>query len=194
MIASTKQATLAAVLWPDRAGSVTRHVMLALAGSALLWISAKIQVPFWPVPMTMQSLVVLVIGAAFGWRLGLAAVMLYLIEGAAGLPVFAGTPEKGIGLAYMAGPTAGYLAGFLLGVAAIGVLAERGWDRTIGSMFVAMSIGHALILLAGWAWLATLIGPSKAWVAGVEPFYAATLVKTGLAALALPAAWRVMRR
>ena len=88
-----------------------RAVLLAVAGSLLLWASAKISVPFWPVPMTMQPFVVLGLGAAFGWRLGMATVALYLLEGALGLPVFQGTPEKGIGLAYMAGPTGGYLAG-----------------------------------------------------------------------------------
>jgi biotin transport system substrate-specific component len=82
--------------------SLLQQVLLAVAGSLLLWVSAKVQVPFWPVPMTMQTFVVLGLGAAFGWRLGMATVALYLLEGAMGLPVFAGTPEKGIGLAYMA--------------------------------------------------------------------------------------------
>ena len=85
-----------------------------IAANALLILSAKIQVPFWPVPMTMQTLVVVALGLGMGLRLGTAAMLLYLVEGAIGLPVFAGTPERGIGLAYMAGPTGGYLAGFLL--------------------------------------------------------------------------------
>src|ERR1700736_872176 len=101
--------TFVAAMWPERAW--VGFAVLALLGSLALTVSAKLQVPFYPVPMTMQSLVVLLIGLAFGWRLGTATVLLYLGEGLAGLPVFAGTPEKGIGLAYMMGPTGGYLAG-----------------------------------------------------------------------------------
>lgn len=190
MMATKTSPTLAATLWPASTHSLLRSALLAIAGSALLWVSAKVQVPFWPVPMTMQTFVVLALGAALGWRLGLATVALYLLEGAVGLPVFAGTPEKGLGLAYMVGPTGGYLAGFLAGVALIGILAARGWDRSIPWMFTAMMLGHVLILMCGWAWLATLIGAEKAWIAGVAPFYVATLVKTALAALVLPVAWQ----
>jgi biotin transport system substrate-specific component len=110
--------------------SLLQQVLLAIAGSLLLWVSAKVQVPFWPVPMTMQTFVVLGLGAAFGWRLGMATVALYLLEGAMGLPVFAGTPEKGIGLAYMAGPTGGYLAGFVVAAGITGWLAEKGLTAT----------------------------------------------------------------
>src|SRR5947209_549651 len=106
--------TLIAALWPAGASAGLRFAVLAGLGSLALTLSAKLQVPFYPVPMTMQSLVVLLIGLGFGWRLGTATVLLYLAEGLAGLPVFAGTPEKGIGLAYMMGPTGGYLAGFVL--------------------------------------------------------------------------------
>jgi biotin transporter BioY len=127
--------TLVAALWP-RAGrlgemsGLLRNLLLAVAGSLLLWAAAKVQVPFYPVPITMTTFAVLAIGMAYGWRLGAATVLLYLAEGAMGLPVFAGTPEKGIGLAYMAGPTGGYLLGYVLAAAACGWLAERGWDRT----------------------------------------------------------------
>ena len=108
------QPTLISTLWPagEKTGAL-RLVLLAVVGSILLTISAKVQVPFWPVPMTMQTFVVLAIGMAYGPALGMATVALYLAQGAFGLPVFAGTPEKGIGLAYMAGPTGGYLAGFV---------------------------------------------------------------------------------
>ncbi len=99
-----------------------RNAVIALAATGLLTLSAKVQVPFYPVPMTMQSLVVLVIGAAFGWRLGMATVMFYLLQGLAGLPVFAGTPEKGVGLAYMMGPTGGYLIGFVAAAFVTGFL------------------------------------------------------------------------
>jgi biotin transport system substrate-specific component len=186
--------TLAARLWPESRNRILPAAAIALVGSLLLTLSAKLQVPFWPVPMTMQTYVVLCLGAALGWRLGTATVLLYLAEGAVGLPVFAGTPEKGLGLAYMMGPTGGYLVGFIAGAALTGSLAERGWDRSIPRMLVAMTIGHVVILALGWAWLAQLIGPEKAWIAGVVPFYAATVFKTILAALTLPAAWMVLRR
>ena len=106
-------------------------MLLALVGTLALTVSAKTQIPFWPVPMTMQTFVVLVIGMAYGARLGVATIALYLLEGALGLPVFAGTPEKGVGLAYMMGPTGGYLLGFVAGAWLCGWLAERGFDRLI---------------------------------------------------------------
>ena len=93
-----------------------KYIFLALMGSIVLAISSKIRIPFYPVPMTMQTLIVLMIGIAFGWKLGLATVSLYLFEGIIGLPVFSGTPEKGIGLIYFTGPTMGYLLGFLVAV------------------------------------------------------------------------------
>jgi len=186
--------TLAQTLWPANgdATRVARYAVLALAGSVLLTLSAKLQIPFWPVPMTMQTFVVLVLGCAYGWKLGAATMALYLLEGALGLPVFSGTPERGIGLAYMAGPTGGYLAGFVAGAALCGWLAERGWDRSAWRTALAMSLGHVVILALGWAWLATLVGPAKAYASGVEPFYAATVAKTALAVLALPLVWRYL--
>jgi biotin transport system substrate-specific component len=168
----TYQPTLLDVLSPrlSRPATAWRDIALAIAGSLLLTLSAKLQIPFWPVPMTMQTFVVLVIGTAFGWRLGAATVALYLLEGALGLPVFAGTPERGIGLAYMMGPTGGYLAGFLAAAVLCGKLAERGWDRNPWRTALAMTAGHLLILFLGWAWLAALIGPQKAYLTGVAPF------------------------
>jgi biotin transport system substrate-specific component len=193
MISATSP-TLAATLWPSTVNSLVLNVGIAFAGSLLLWISAKVQVPFWPVPMTMQTFVVLALAAALGARLGTATVLLYLAQGAVGLPVFAGTPEKGLGLAYMAGPTGGYLIRFVIAAFVVGKLAERGFDRTIPRMFAAVALGHAIIFAFGWGWLATLVGADKAWAVGVAPFYAATLAKTALAALTLPAAWALVRR
>lgn len=187
--------TLLDTLWPQAAGRLAwRNLALALVGTIALTVSAKLQIPFWPVPLTMQTFVVLVIGAAFGWQLGVATLLLYLAEGALGLPVFAGTPARGVGLAYMSGPTGGYLAGFVAGAALCGWLAERGWDRSVWRTAAAMSLGHVLILACGWAWLAALVGPQKAYAAGVAPFYAATLFKTALAVAALPLAWRLIRK
>ena len=198
--------TLSAVWWPSAGGQVVntrgntrgaawqRLAVLAFAGSLLLTLSAKVQIPFWPVPMTMQTFVVLVLGAAYGPRLGMATMLLYLAEGAMGLPVFAGTPEKGLGIAYMMGPTGGYLAGFVLAVGFTGWLAERGWDRNVAGVLIAMSLGHLVILGIGVLWLAQLIGWEKAWLFGLAPFWAATILKTLLAAAVLPLAWRLTGR
>ncbi|MFZ9414117.1 MAG: biotin transporter BioY [Alphaproteobacteria bacterium] len=153
-----------------------RAVLLALAGSVLLTLSAKLKVPFHPVPMTMQTMVVLVLGVAYGSRLGAATVALYLLQGAIGLPVFADTPERGVGIAYMAGPTGGYLAGFLAAAWLAGAIGQGGLLR----LAAAMLAGHAVIFAFGLAWLATAIGVEKAWLVGVAPFLLATLLKSAL--------------
>lgn len=178
----------------DRARRLMRDTAIALAGSLLLTLSAKTQIPFYPVPMTMQTFVIMVLGMALGPRLGAVTVILYLGQGALGLPVFAGTPEKGLGLAYMAGPTGGYLLGFVAGAWLCGVLAERGWDRSWLKTIAAAGLGHAAVFLDGFAWLALLVGVDKAFAVGVAPFWAATLLKTALAVAVLPPAWALMRR
>jgi len=152
-------------------------------------------VPFYPVPMSMQTFVLLVLAMAYGWRLGAATIVLYLAEGAAGLPVFAGTPEKGIGLAYMMGPTGGYLAGFVLAVVVCGWLAERGWDRNPLMTALAMLAGNIAIYLPGLYWLGTLLGwdkPILEW--GLYPFLLGDITKLVLAALVMPGAWMLVRR
>jgi biotin transport system substrate-specific component len=180
--------TLVATLWPqDAASRIARFAVLVIAGTLALAVSAKAQVPFYPVPMTLQSLVVLALGAAYGARLAGATLMLYLVEGLLGLPVFAGASA---GPAYMMGPTGGYLAGFLVAAALVGWLADRGWDRSALPLIGAMSLGHAVIFAFGFAWLAMLIGAEKAWTAGVVPFVAATIVKTLLAWALVAVAWR----
>jgi biotin transport system substrate-specific component len=168
--------------------------LLALVGTLLLTISAKVQIPFWPVPMTMQTYVVLVLSMAYGTRLGVATVGLYLVLGATGLPVFAGTPEKGLGLAYMLGPTGGYLVGFVIGAWLSGSLAARGFDRGFVKTLIAMSLGHALIFAFGVAWLAQLMGLEKAFTVGVAPFWAATIAKTLLGVVTLPLAWKLIEK
>ncbi len=189
---ASRSITMAEALWPAAAGEsrLVRNVLLAFVGTGLLTISAKIQVPIWPVPMTMQTFVVLVLGMAYGWRLGAATILLYIAEGAAGLPVFAG----GAGLPYMMGPTGGYLAGFVVGAAFCGWLAERGWDRSLWRTAVAMAIGHVLIIAFGWTWLSQLVGPEKAYLGGVVPFYMATVYKTALAVAVMPGAWKLIGR
>jgi biotin transport system substrate-specific component len=187
---------LAAVLWPDRAdgfSAVARTVILVALGTALLALSAKINLPLPYVPMTLQTLVVLVIGAAYGWRLGTATVIAYLAEGAIGLPVFAGPVG---GLAPLLGPTAGYLAGFVAAAFITGWLSERGWDRSVPRLFVAMGLGHIVILAAGFAWLAfgVKLGVEKAWLVGIAPFVAASVIKNALGATLVPAIRYVLER
>jgi biotin transport system substrate-specific component len=179
-------------LWPAGARPALRAAVLLCLGSLLLMASAKAQVPMWPVPMTMQTFVVLVIGMSYGLRLGAATVAFYLIQGAFGLPVFAGTPERGLGLAYMVGPTGGYLLGFLIAAALMGWLAERGWDRSLPKTVVAMTCGTLVQLAPGVAWLAVLIGWEKAIAAGLTPFLLGAVVKLALAAAVLPLAWRMV--
>ena len=179
-------------LWPGANESLLRQALLAGLGSLLLWASAKAQLPMWPVPMTMQSFVVLVIGISYGFRLATATIVLYLIEGAFGLPVFAGTPEKGIGFAYMMGPTGGYLVGFVLAAAAMGWLAERGWGQALPSAVAAMTLGTVLLFLPGVAWLMVLMGWDKAIAFGLAPFILGSVVKLALAAAILPLAWRAV--
>jgi biotin transport system substrate-specific component len=172
--------TFADLLWPARGGSrPLRVLLLALLGSALLTISAKIEVPFYPVPMTMQTLVVLLLGMAYGARLGAATVLLYLAEGAVGLPVFAGSPERGIGVAYMMGPTGGYLAGFVLSAAITGWLTER--RRDWPALVVAVIAGTAAVLIPGVLWLAYLIGFEQAIVHGLAPFVWSEALKGAIA-------------
>ena len=185
---------LSALVWPHRSdGSLNllRSAILAALGTALLTLSAKVNLPLPYVPMTLQTLVVLMIGAAYGWRLGSATVIAYLAEGAIGLPVFAG-PVGGI--APLVGPTAGYLYGFVAAAFVTGWLAERGWDRSVLWLFVAMAFGHILILAAGFGWLAfgMKLGVEKAWLVGIMPFIAASLIKNALGAALVPAIRRVV--
>jgi biotin transport system substrate-specific component len=194
-IAAT-HAPLAAVLWPERgeifSGALRGAILIAL-GTVLLTLSAKINLPLPYVPMTLQTLVVLVIGAAYGWRLGGATVIAYLAEGAIGLPVFAGPLG---GLAPLLGPTAGYLWGFVAAAIAVGWLSERGWDRSAPLLFAAMAIGHIIILGCGFAWLAfgVKLGPEKAWVVGIAPFLAASVIKNALGAALVPAIRHALER
>lgn len=176
------------------AQALLRDALIALAATALLALSAKVQIPFYPVPMTMQALVVLLIGAAFGWRLGAATLALYLMQGAAGLPVFAGTPAKGLGLAYMVGTTGGYLAGFLVAAVVTGYLAEKGHTRTILGALATMTLGMLIIHALGFVWLATFLGASKAFMLGVVPFVLGDVLKIALGAALLPAAWWLVGR
>ena len=196
MFALTAPRPLIGRIVPDEgAARWAVNAALVIAGSFLLWVSAKIQVPFYPVPMTLQTLAIMAIAATYGMRLGIATVLLYLAEGAFGLPVFAGTPEKGIGLAYMIGPTGGFLAGFVIAVGLVGWLAERGFDRNIFKLFGAMLVGDAVLFVLGIFWLGNLLGwdkPVLEW--GLYPFILGDLTKIALAACAVVAGQRILRR
>lgn len=168
------------------------QVLLAVAGSLLLVASAKTKVVLGPVDMSLQTLAVLGIGAAFGLRLGLATVVLYMAQGAMGYPVFQSTPEKGIGIAYMLGSTGGYLAGFVAMVAIVGWAVDRGWGRSLVKMLGAMLVAEAVMMAMGFSWLSLLIGADKAWQFGVAPFIVPDLIKVALAAAAVPAIWALV--
>ncbi len=153
-----------------------------VVGSLLLTASARTQIPFWPVPMTMQTMAVILIGMTLGSRLGFIVVTAYVLEGLMGLPVFANSPARGMGLAYMMGPTGGYLVGFCVAAFVSGWLAERGYGATFARAALVNVIGTTIMLAFGYAWLAHLIGPAKALALGVTPFLLSSLVKIGLGA------------
>ena len=162
---------------------VIKFVFLALIGSIILAISSKIRIPFYPVPMTMQTLVVLMIGIGFGWKLGLTTISLYLFEGIIGLPVFAGTPEKGIGLVYFTGPTMGYLLGFLITVYISGKFT---YDNNLLKNFLKLLLAISFIYILGLAWLGSLIGWDKPiFQLGAQPFLLAELFKILIATFAI---------
>ncbi len=154
---------------------LVKNIFIALIGTIALAISSKIKIPFYPVPMTMQTFVVLFIGIAFGWKLGLTTITLYLFEGILGLPVFSGTPEKGVGLIYFTGPTMGYLFGFILAVFFAGYFS---YDKNILKNFIKLVFATSFIYLLGMFWLGTLIGWDKPiFKLGAQPFLLAELFK-----------------
>ena len=168
------------------------QIVLAVLGTLLLTLSAKSKVVLGPVDMSLQTLAVLLIAASFGFRLGVATLLLYLAEGAMGFPVFQSSPEKGVGIAYMLGTTGGYLAGFVVMAAIVGWAADRGFDRNPIRLFGVMLAANAIMLTMGFAWLATLIGAEKAWAFGVVPFIVGDLIKVALAAALVPAVWSLL--
>jgi len=156
-----------------------KNLFIALIGSILLAISSKIKIPFYPVPMTMQTLVVLIIGIGFGWKLGVATITLYLFEGIIGLPVFSGTPEKGIGLIYFTGPTMGYLIGFIVTAFIAG---KFNYNNNLIVNFLKLTFATSFIYILGIFWLGELIGWDKPiFKLGAQPFLLAELFKILLA-------------
>jgi biotin transport system substrate-specific component len=175
-----------------RLGAALRAVLLVAAGTALLTLSAKVSVPFYPVNMTLQTFAVLLIGAVYGPRLGVITVLAYFAEGLAGLPVFTSTPPLPAGPGYFMGPTGGFLAGFLVTAAVAGFAVQRGLGKRPEALFLAMLAGEVVLFGLGLIWLsqfavlangATGLGLVKSWHAAIAPFLLGDLVKTALAAV-----------
>ena len=180
----------------EGAARVAKQVLLVALGVAALAIAAKIKVPMWPVPATLQTFVVLSIGASYGMRLGLVTLIAYLAGGALGFDVFTGSSAEVGGLSYMLGATGGYLVGFAVAAGAMGALARAGWDRSVGRMALAMLIGNAIIYLFGVPWMAYLFLEDRgfAWVMqwGMTNFLVFDALKLALAALLFPALWKLV--
>ena len=163
---------------------VIKVFLIAILGTLILTVSAKIKIPFYPVPMTMQTFVVLFLGISLGKKIGLLTVSLYLFEGIFGLPVFAGTPEKGVGIIYFTGPTMGYLIGFLAAVYLAGFFK---YEKGLINTFLKLILSVSLIYILGLIWLGTLIGWDKPiFKLGAQPFLLAELFKISLLVLLMP--------
>jgi len=186
--------TYADVLRPAaKRNALAYDLVVVVAGSVFIALTAQMsfRLPWTIIPITGQTLGVLLVGALLGSKRGLAAVTAYLLEGASGLPVFA---AGGCGTAYLLGPTGGYLAAFLPAAWLVGLLAQRGWDRSMVKAIAAMLLGNLVIYVGGVAWLSVLVGVKEALLAGVGPFVIGDAIKIVMAAFMLPAGWKVLRR
>ncbi|HUJ16350.1 MAG TPA: biotin transporter BioY [Thermoanaerobaculia bacterium] len=186
----TNTNTIPAVLEQRRA---LTQILLVIGGTAIIAIAAQIaiNVPFTPVPLTLQPLAVLLVGIALGSRRGAAAAALYLLEGASGLPVFA---QGHGGALWLVAATGGYLMSYPAAAFVAGWISERGWGSSIARAFAGMLIALAVIYAGGWAWLAILSGPRAAFTMGIVPFVAADIVKIGIGASLLPYAQKLIAR
>ena len=163
---------------------IIKLILITIAGSILITISAKVKIPFYPVPMTMQTFVILLIGITFGYKVGVATVSLYLLEGIIGMPVFANSPEKGIGITYFIGPTMGYLIGFLVAVYFAG---RFKYDKGKINNFLKLMFSVSFIYFFGMIWLGTLFGWDKPiFELGAKPFLLAELFKILLLIFLMP--------
>ena len=165
----------------SNSSKLIKYILIIFIGSILLTISSKIKIPFYPVPMTMQTFVVLFLGMSFGYKIGLATVSLYLLEGIIGLPVFSNSPEKGVGIIYFTGPTMGYLIGFLFATFLAGYF---NFKVNIFYTFLKLIISVSVIYILGVFWLGNLIGCDKPIIQlGVTPFLLAELFKVSILAI-----------
>lgn len=187
---------LATAIWPDSASRTLQTVFLVVLGSLLLTVSAKVSVPFWPVPLTLQTLAIMGIAATYGSRLAVGTVLFYFAQGFVGLPVFAGVTA---GPAYFLGGTGGFLAGFVVLAYLVGLAADRGWDRSTPKLFATLLVADVIVFTLGIAWLAWFAvlgadtvgwGLQNAFMKGAVPYMLGDLLKIALVALAVPATWR----
>ena len=185
-----------------KTSKILKYAFIALIGSIILAISSKIKIPFYPVPMKMQTLVVLAIGALFGWKLGIATISLYLFEGIIGLPVFAGTPEKGVGLVYFTGTTMGYILGFIPAVFFSGLIKVNFKNNLIVRFilnFLLYAFSVSFIYFFGLIWLLNFIPIEKLWALGALPFLPAEILKVSILAIFMTVlskdtlSWRSLR-
>ena len=185
-------ATYADILRPDtRRNARLYDVSLIVGGSLAVGLSAQVALPlaFSPVPITGQTLAVLLVGALMGRVRGGVVMLLYLAEGVAGLPVFAG---GGAGAAHLLGPTGGYLVGFVVAATVTGYLAERGWDRRFGTTLAAMLLGTVAIFVVGLAWLGLFTGTENLLAMGLYPFVPGAIAKIIVAAALVPQGWKLL--
>jgi biotin transport system substrate-specific component len=194
--------TLLGVFQPKGdAAKLVANIATVVLGTLLITICAKINVPVWPVPVTLQSFAIAALAAAFGLRIGVATVALYLLEGAVGLPVFAGMSA---GIPYLMGPTGGFLIGFLLLAAIVGYAADRGASGKPLTLFAAMLVGDAVLFVLGFAWLLFMAGQAQwidqanvvasAFAKAVQPFIVWDILKMALAALTVTGAWNLLSK
>ena len=178
-------------IWPlKNIDAKLKNIILILLGTIILTISAKIKIPFYPVPMTMQTYVVLVIGMIYGFKLGFLTLLTYLIEGALGIPVFA----KGGGLIYLTGPTAGYLYGMLIASGVIGYYSERGLVKSSIDAILPLILGTNIIFICGVGYLGSIIGYEKALIAGLLPFIPSEFFKIALALCTIGLLWKYFKK
>ena len=195
MQANATSRALAVAVWPETVNRAVQAAVLVVAGTAILAISAKTQVPFWPVPMTLQTLAVMAIAAAYGSNLAVATVIAYIAEGLAGIPVFAGAAA---GPAYVLGPTGGFLLAFVVGAAIIGFAADRGDSRSFAKLAIAMVLADVVIFALGLVWLGAAVPKigysAKLLSIGLYPFVLGDLLKIALASMLIPAVWGLVGR
>ena len=181
------------VIRPPKIATRVWDSTLIIAGAQIIALCSQVAIPlaFSPIPITLQTLAVLLVGASLGSKRGALSLILYLGEGALGAPVFAG---GGSGLPYLFGPTGGYLLGFILSAYTVGRLAEREWDRTPAKTAIAMAIGNLAIYIPGLAWLSLFVGVKRILYVGFLPFIPGDILKIMLALILLPTVWQTIGR
>lgn len=187
---TTPNTVLGALSPKDGTARLATNLATVVLGSLLLWASAKISVPVTPIPVSLQTFAVAALAAAFGWRIAVPTVLLYIVEGLAGLPVFA----YGGGAQYLLSPSFGFIAGLLPMAFIIGLAADRGLSGKIVPLFAAMLLGDAVAFVAGYFWLAGFTDFSIAFEKGVAPFVLWDIVKMAFAAVTVAGVWQVAKR